>query len=329
MTCIFPRIFFATFLALMLLFASGGASAQDGMRRIYDSEIQLFANHTFWKIFSNDRMYFAPDNSFIQQLNDGRNNVVPGTILTGTWNVAGGHLCWTYDRETADLHQTSSDPYCYEVLTDSPADNYMTTHVESFHLFPVTNDPDVIRTPSFAWNQYAYDNYILEPEFVMTIRENLIQMGKYRQALDIPDGTIQREELTDEWMKAYYDTAINHIFFVADQMMFFNDKGLYFFISEGDISRANGDVDQMIKAGRRGRWLIKDNIHCWFLIDGGSSCEYVVPEGRGLTRPYEGFFGVFYDGFTRVHGEMAVGHLAPDETSAPELFKKLLNEEPW
>lgn len=328
MTQIFSRITCALLLTFTLICYSGPASAQDTLRRIYDDEVRLFADHTFWKIFSSDRMYFAPDNTFVQQLNDGWNNITPGTVFTGTWEVADGHLCWTYDQKTADIYQTSSDPYCYEVLTNSPADNYMTTHVETFRLFPVTDDPSVIRSIAFEWNQYAYGNYILEPEFVDTIQENLAQMAEYRRMGHIPGGTIKREEMANEWMQAYYDTAINHIFFVADQMMFFNDKGFYFFTDEERIRQANGNMDQLLATGTRGRWLIKDNIHCWFLSENRSSCEYVVPEGRGLTRPYEGFFGVFYDGFTRVHGEMAVGHLAPDETSAPQLFRHLLTVRP-
>lgn len=328
MTQIFSRVTCAFLFILTLTTFSFTASAQDTLRRIFDDEIKLFANHTFWKIFTSDRMYFAPDGTFIQQLNDGWNNIAPGTIFTGKWEAKDGNLCWTYDAKTADIYQTSTDPYCYEVLTNSPSDSYMTTHVETFRLYPVINDPNAIRTVAFEWNQYAYDNYILDPEFVTTIQENLRTMATYRRNGHIPGGTINRSELANDWMKAYYDTTINRIFFVADQMMFFNEHGFYFFTDEGRIAAANGNIDQMIATGTRGRWQMKDNIHCWFLSENRSSCEYVVPEGQGLTRPYEGFFGVFYDGFTRVHGEMAVGHLDPNETSAPELFNRLLTVRP-
>lgn len=310
---------------------SSAAEAQNNtLRRIYDNELKIFAdNETYWKAHSLDRMYFSPDGTFIQQLNDGWNDIPVGTMFTGTWEVANDQICWTYDQKTADVYQTSPDPYCYEVLTNSPADNFLTTHMETFRLFPA-NAPEsqAARTVAFEWNRYAYDNYILAPDYVDDVKTGLETMASYRRNGRIPDGTILREELADDWMKAYYDETVNRIFFIAEQLMFFNDKGLYFYTDEQKIRDANGDIDKMIATGTKGRWQMKDNIHCWFLSEGRSSCEFVVPEGQGLIRPYDGFFGIFYNGFTRVHGEMATGHISPDETSAPELFNRLMDVAP-
>jgi hypothetical protein len=153
-------------------------------------------------------------------------------------------------------------------------------------------------------------------------------MAEYRRNGNIPFGTIKREELTDPWMQSYYDETVNRIFFIANQSMFFNDKGLFFFINENGISKSDGDIEKMKSNGTLGRWQMKDNIHCWFLSENRSSCEFVMPEGKGLIRPYEGIFGIFYTGFTRVHGEMATGHIDPSDTSAPELFNSLMDVAP-
>lgn len=317
-------------LVLTFILLAPQAFAQGmSFRRLYNDELALLTdNHTFWKVHKLDRMYFAPDGTFIQQLNDGWNNIEPGTMFTGTWKIENDQICWNYDAKTADVYQTSSDPYCYQVMTNSPADNFMVTHMETFRLYPVIENSQAQRIPAFEWDRYAYDNYVLEPEFVPTIQQALQTMASYRRAGYIPGGTIIRDELTSERMQQYYDIAINKVFFIAQEQMFFNDKGLYFFTDEGKIAEANGNVDEMIATGIMGRWQMKDNIHCWYLSENRSSCEYVVPEGRGLIRPYEGFLGFHHSSFSRVHGEMAVGHLAPGETSAPALFNRLLTVTP-
>lgn len=295
-------------------------------RRINGNEIQRFADHTFWKTYKFDRFYFNSDNSFIQQLNDSWEGIPDGTMLTGSWSIENDNICWAYDEETANKFKTPTAPFCYTVMTNSPADNFMVTHGETFRLYDATDTQNW--NPAFEWNQYAYDNYILDPEYVPMIQEGFKQMAQYRRNGSIPFGTIKREELTDPWIQKYYDETVNRIFFIAEQSMFFNDKGLYFFIMDEGINSAGGDIEKMISNGTLGRWQMKDNIHCWFLSENRSSCEFVMPEGKGLIRPYDGFFGVFYTGFTRVHGEMATGHIDPSETSAPALFKTLLDRQP-
>ena len=319
-----------TMIALVVLLGTTGQSfAQTGTnnyRRIGDAEINRFMDHTFWKVHKLDRMYFNGDGTFIQQLNDDWENVENGSMYTGTWETKDGNLCWSYDSETAAKYGTSTQPYCYKVMTNSPADNYMTTHMESFRLYPAENEG--LGTLAFEWNRYAYDNYILDPEYVGMIKDGMKQMASYRRNGSIPFGTIKKEDITDPWMQNYYDETINRIFFIADQSMYFNDKGLYFFINERGINRSNGDIEKMKSNGSMGRWQIKDNIHCWFLNENRSSCEFVMPEGKGLIRPYEGIFGVFYTGFTRVHGEMATGHIDAIDTSAPDLFNSLADVAP-
>ena len=70
--------------------------------------------------------------------------------------------------------------------------------------------------------------------------------------------------------------------------------------------------------------MMKDNIHCWYLSENRSSCEYVLPKGEGLVRPYDGFMGVHFNAFTRVYSEGDVGHMDPDDSNAPELFRYLI-----
>jgi hypothetical protein len=181
---------------------------------------------------------------------------------------------------------------------------------------------------AFEWNRYAYDNYIFDPEYVEMVKEGMKTMGQHRRKGFMDGGTTIRAELEDPYMQRYYDETVNRIFFIANQSMYFNDKGLYFFITEENITNSFGDIDKMKSNGTFGRWQMKDNIHCWYLSENRSSCEFIMPEGKGLIRPYEGFFGLFYTGFTRVHGEMATGHLDPADTSAPNLFKRLENELP-
>jgi hypothetical protein len=319
----------AFFLTLILISLSVGqiqsADAQD-FRRMNNAEIERFADHTFWRTHKLDRFYFNSNKTFIQQLNDSWEGVSDGTMLKGTWSIKNDNICWIYDEETDAKFNTGTNEFCYSIMTNSPADNFMTTHMETFRLFDANDTTSW--NPAFEWNRYAYDNYILDPEYVPMIQEGLKQMGQYRRNGSIPFGTIKREELTDPWMQEYYDETVNRIFFIADQSMFFNDQGLFFFINERGINEANGDVDAMISTGAKGRWQMKDNIHCWFLSENRSSCEFVMPEGKGLIRPYNGFFGVFYTGFTRVHGEMATGHIDPADTSAPALFNRLMTQAP-
>lgn len=296
----------------------------DNLRRMNTEEIKRFADHTFWRTHKIDRFYFNGDGTFIQQLNDDWDGIENGTMFTGTWKAENEQLCWTYDEKTALVHKIPQEEFCYTVLTNSPADNFMTTHMETFRLYAAGEENARV---AFRWNRYAYDNYIFDPEYVEMVKEGMKTMNEHRRKGFMEGGSTLREDLTP-WMQKYYDETINRIFFIAHQSMYFNDKGLYFFITEDGITNAYGDLDKMKANGTFGRWQMKDNIHCWYLSENRSSCEFVMPEGKGLIRPYEGFFGVFYTGFTRVHGEMATGHLDPEETSAPNLFKGLQNELP-
>ena len=327
MSSINKSVICVAFAFIIFLSAVNPSFAQNNsFRRISDAEINRFMDHTFWKIHKLDRIYFNSDGTFIQQLNDDWDGVENGSMYTGTWEAKNSELCWTYDAQTAEKYATTTNPFCYTVLTNSPADSYMTTHMESFRLY--STEPGQLGTIAFEWNRYAYDNYVLDPEYIETVQNGLKQMATYRRAGNIPSSTIRKEKLTDPWMQNYYDETVNRIFFIADQSMFFNDKGLYFFINENGINKSNGDIENMLSNGSKGRWQMKDNIHCWFLSGNRSSCEFIMPKGKGLIRPYDGIFGVFYTGFTRVHGEMATGHIDPNDTSAPELFNSLLNVAP-
>lgn len=323
------RIFILLFLVCFTLTSMPSYAQSNGQqqyRRIKAGEIERFADHTFWKTYKLDRMYFNSNKSFIQQLNDGWNGIPSGTMLTGTWSITNDNICWTYDAQSAAKFNTPDTPFCYTVMTNSPADNFMTTHMETFRLY---NAGDTTSwTPAFEWNRYAYDNYILDPDYVPIVQNGLKTMEDYRRNGSMPQGTIDRSALTDPWIQKYYDETVNRIFFIADQSMFFNDKGLFFFINEQGIQSAKGNVDQMIASGSKGHWQMKDNIHCWFISGNRGSCEFIMPEGKGLIRPYSGFFGVFHTGFTRVHGEMATGHIDPADTAAPALFMRLLTEAP-
>ena len=62
---------------------------QDKLQRVTD-------NNTFWKKYNLDRVYFAPDSSFTQQLNNPKNTNTPGEILNGTWIIKDDLVCWTY-----------------------------------------------------------------------------------------------------------------------------------------------------------------------------------------------------------------------------------------
>lgn len=320
---VFSILFFASVITPT---SSNAQQTVERYRRIYADELARFADHTFWKTYKFDRMYFSSNGTFIQQLNDDWDGIEAGSMFTGTWDIVDDNICWTYDAKTDEKYKTSTNPYCYTVMTNSPADNFMTTHMESFRLYPA--EGGIGAGLAFDWNRYAYDNYVFDPEYLPMVKEGYKTMGEYRRNGSIPGGTIIREELTDPWMQKYYDETVNRIFFIAHQSMYFNDKGFYFYIDEDGINNANGDVEKMLADGTRGRWQMKDNIHCWYLSENRSSCEFVMPEGKGLIRPYEGFFGIFYTGFTRVHGEMATGHLDPSETSAPALFNRLKDEQP-
>lgn len=317
-------------LLLTVIFVHGAttqAAAQNpqpSFRQMNENELKRFAdNNTYWKRHTLDHFYFNSDGTFIQQLNDRWNGIPEGTMFTGTWNINGGNMCWTYSQETRDVYKTSIDPYCYAVLTDSPASSFMTTHAEIFRLYPLENGI-ISQDPAFEWQAWVYGNYILDPEYAPKIKDALDVMSSYRRNGKIDNGTINRADLNAD-MQAYYDLVADRIFYVTTDRMLFRKDGMFFYISGDDINEAKGDVDKMIAAGSKGYWTMKDNIHCWYLSENRSSCEYVLPKGKGLVRSYDGFMGVHYNAFTRVYTEGDVGHMDPDDSNAPELFNKLIN----
>ena len=289
---------------------------QDKLQRVTD-------NNTFWKKYNLDRIYFAPDKSFTQQLNNPEGSSTPGTILRGTWAIKDDLVCWTYaNSEQENNLNVSNTDFCYSVYSDAPNDTFMTTHAEEFILYQTINGVEE-RSPSFKWNRWAYDNYVIDPSYVSMAQKGLDTMKEYRYTKTIPGGTIDRSKLNDR-MKSYYDEVIGKIFFIGDNLMYFHKNGGYFSTSETRIENADRDISFLTAPVRFGQWSMKDNIHCYGRSESSSvNCEFVFPFKKGLVREYDGTLGMHRNGFTRVHGEMAVGHILPSESSFPELFKRV------
>lgn len=291
-------------------------------RQLTTQQMKRFVdNNTFFKQFNIDRVYFGPDGELIQQLNSGWNEVPVGTIYKGTWTLNERILCWRYDAETMQKHNIADTDFCYGVYTSAPDETFMTLHTEEFILFRVENGVQT-QEVAFEWNRWAYDNYILEPEFVPEILEAMPVMRGYRNSYGIPDGTINRENL-NERMKKYYDEVIGQIFFIDEHLMYMHENGEYYYITESMIEELGENSEQLTHPERFGKWQMKDNIHCYTRTAIRGQCEFVAPEGRGLIRDYEGILGFHNNGFSRVHGEMAVGHMHPEDSSYPELFERV------
>ncbi|GEM_PF-3464563 len=318
-------ILFSSFLfALCVLIPLQDALAQQSAnRKIGAAEIaKMTDNNTFWELGKLNRIYFKPDNSLVQQINDGWNGLPAGTIFKGTWTIKNDTLCWAYSADTASQFKVSSSEVCFDVYTEEPAKTFMTTHVENTSLKPVGSGPN--GPTIFRLNQWHHDDYVIDPAYAPQVVEALETMKAYRFRYGgaIPGGTIKREEMTPA-MQDYYDMMVDHIFFVVGDYMFFDDTGHYYWVQAPDILAAKGNVDEMLKKVQIGRWLVKDNIHCWFINSNIRSCEYILPRGKGLTRDYEGILGFHHSSFSRVHGEGAVGHMLGEDSESPELFEKL------
>ena len=315
--------FFLSFMFVVSLFLTPSiAHAQKQMRKLPASGIaKVTDGNTFWRRYTLDRVHFKHDKTFIQQINDGWKNLPAGTTFTGTWKISDDSLCWKYDTKTAQQNTLPSAAICFDVYTTNPKKGFMTSHEDKLFFKPSgsgESGPNI-----FTFDQWHFDNYIFDAEYVEPLKAGLQQSKIYRKEHrgDIPDGTIKREEMLP-YMQEYYDEMINRIFFIVGDYMFFDDKGNYYWIWSKDIIEADGNISKMVAKVRRGTWKIKDNIHCW-RHNSGSSCEYVFPKGKGLMRDYDGIFGVHHSYFTRVHGEGAVGHMDTEDSESPELYELL------
>lgn len=292
-------------------------------RKIGADEIKRMAdNNTFWEMGKLDRIFLKNDNTFVQQINDGWKNLTPGTLFHGTWEIKSDALCWTYNAETVQKFGLNAGQSCFDVYTREPARTFMTTHVEDTTLKPAGSGPT--GPTIFRLNQWHHDNYVIDPAYAQQVIDGLQTIQVYRQRYGgvIPGGTINRAEMNPD-MQTYYDAMVDKIFFIVGDYMFFDDSGHYYWVQARDIVAAKGNVDEMIKHVQVGKWLIKDNIHCWYVNAKTRSCEYILPLGKGLMRDYEGILGFHHSTFSRVHGEGAVGHMDPEDSESPELFKKL------
>lgn len=320
---LFSIFTFLAYFAISIGVADAQSNNTEESRKLSARDIaKVTDGNTIWKRGTFDRLYFQHDKKLVQQINDGWNNLPAGTIFTGKWNIKNNNLCWTYDQETQSKHKLPGKEICFDIYTTDPEEGFMTHHNEKLFFKPAGSGPNGPNI--FSFSQWVYNNHVIDPEYIQGILKAMQTAASYRSEHGgaMPGGTIKREEMNAN-MQNYYDAMINKIFFIVRDYMFFDDNGRYYWISANSITEANGDVKEMMKKVRVGRWNIKGNIKCWYLHARASSCEYVLPEGKGLTREFDGILGIHHSTFTRIHGEGGAGHMDPEDSESPELYEYL------
>jgi len=314
-------------LAACLVLHSPQSVAQSEARKIGADELKKLTDidRTFWDYKHLDRLYFSTNGTMLHQINEPWKNIPPGTILNAKWSIEGDTFCWQYDADDAQRQQVSANKICFDVYSNEKPDIFMTNNHPNIRMKPVGSGPK--GSTIFTFHDWNVDSYILDPDFVPGALEAMQLMEDYRYMFGghIPNGTINRSEMNPV-MQDYYDMMINNIFFINRDYMFFVDTGDYYWIQGEQIDAANGDIEKMIASAAKGSWSIKDNIHCWRVNDKMRSCEYVFPRGKGLyNREFEPFLGLHYSGMTRLHKDSVehIGHIPPEKSETPELFKKL------
>ena len=318
------------FLACAFHLVSFDAVAQENksyIRKISGEEMQtkMFnIERTFWGYKNIDRFHFKTDGELRHQINGSHEHIPQGSILIARYAVRDNSLCWQYTPESVQQFSLQNNTQCYDLFTREDFKEFMIGNHPSIRLKQVGATAEAKTILNFySWHR---DDYIYDPKYVKYIDIGMDRMEEYRKKYlgVIPGGTINRENLSD-FMKEYYDIAIGKVFAIDRDYMYFLPNGDFYWITGDRIDSANEDLEEMIRLTSRGKWLIKDNIHCW-RVGKGVSCEFVFPRGKGLNdRKFDSFLGTFHTGMTRIHDDSVehVRHIDPSETEKPELFMRL------
>ncbi len=135
---------FIYFLAIMI-FVWGGFETSN-------AHASVIANKTFFTAHKFDRIFFASDNTFSQQLEENWGNTTAGHIIQGRWkfNKSTSKICLIYISPI-------SRKYCYNfVRNNKTAGYYATDDNNSIHFF---------------WEETKHGNWLLSPEGIHLLKK--------------------------------------------------------------------------------------------------------------------------------------------------------------